>query len=445
MAAEMSYTGLSNTGFDYDAYLAKLADLKSIPIKQLQQQQTKILAKKTAILDIKTSLSALSGPASKLQESEVYDSIKGYSSNSDVASVSVSQEAVEGSYDLEVIQKARSNSFLVSPAVTVTDPAAVFEDGGALHIDYLKDGSQQTLSIDYTGKTLEDIMKQINESEDLQATLVNLGTAGAPDYRLFVRSLHTGTQNAITSIRDSDADDTKGFDVSSTATYQTQAAQDAKIKLDGIEFVNSTDTFDGILRGVDITAKDVGTTTIRVEKDFGPIENALKKVVQYYNELKDAIENNLAKGQPLQGETSLYSIADALYKKISNVLGKYGLVEAVGEGEFATGKLKLNTERLHELLQDKTFDAKKIFGDFGREIESIVNLYSDNLSTQNQRYDNQSARLDREIETKTKRLQEELAALRKRYVKLNTYLNKMKSLQSTLQAYIASFNSNEDK
>ncbi|MDQ7055147.1 MAG: hypothetical protein Q9M89_01015 [Persephonella sp.] len=45
-------------------------------------------------------------------------------------------------------------------------------------------------------------MDEINQSEDLQASIVNMGSSSSPDYQLIVMSKNTGVDNRITGIDD---------------------------------------------------------------------------------------------------------------------------------------------------------------------------------------------------------------------------------------------------
>ncbi len=436
MAGEVYLSGLTNTGFDYEAYLDKLAQLKSIPLQQMQQKQQQLVAKTTAIVQIKSALNDFLSPLQTLENPDIYNKLSANLSNSSVASVSVdSTKAQTGSYDLEVTQLAKASSFLISPANTISDATTPLSDSGTLTINYKKDGNVTSLAIDYTGKSLADIVNEINSSTDLKATMVNQGTSTAPDYKLLVTSKNTGIDNEITGIGDSDNDDAIGFDTSSTASYTTQQAQNAQIKINGIIFENSTDTFSDALSGVTITANEIGSSMLTINNDFGDIENSLQKVLDTYNKLKDVVNQNTAKGQPLAGEASLKSIVTTIFNKINNALGKYGIIDSPGEGENATGYLQLQKDALQNLLEDPNFDAKTVFSNFADDLDKYVSNYMDNMTLVNNNYLQESNRLQEEIDEKTKRIQKEIENLRIRYAKLDVYLSELNKTRLSIENY----------
>ncbi|BCD61882.1 flagellar hook-associated protein 2 [Nitratiruptor sp. YY08-26] len=441
MAGEINFSGLSNTGFDYDAYLSKLAELKSISIQNIQAQQTKIVSKQTSIVSIKSALSSLSSPLQKLQQDDTYQNLEASLSNSKIASVSVDASSAQtGEYELEVVQKARANSYVVSWSQDIDDASKTLGANGQLSIEYKKDGQDQSLTIDYSDKSLNDIVAQINQSEDLKATIVNTGSNTNPSYKLLITAKNTGLDNAITGVSDSDGDDTVGFDTRSSVTYETLQAQDAQIKLNGMLFTSVTDRFENILSGVTIEAKEAGESSLTIKKNYNDIESSLKKILDTYNTLKDTITKETGKSGALKGETSLFSITRGFFGQISE-LARYGFIQSPGDGETAKGKLELDREKLEDFLQNNA-NAAKIIKDFARNTENFVSTYTDNLTDMNNRYTQQVDRLQKEMEIKSNRIHEELSAMRKRFIKVNAYLSQLKSLQTSIENFAKSFTQN---
>jgi len=136
----------------------------------LQADQTRLMAKQQALSSIREKLDAFKDPLSALMLDSTYETKKAVLSNPDVASVSVTDDALETSYNLQVNQLAQANSFKIGTVNTITDVNTQITSSGTLTINYLKDGSANSLSIDYTNKSLKDIMDQINQSSDLQAS-----------------------------------------------------------------------------------------------------------------------------------------------------------------------------------------------------------------------------------------------------------------------------------
>ena len=423
MAGEFSITNVTGQGFDYQSYLDKYKQLKQIPINMMQSQIDKLKKQQEALSAISSKFSSLLTPALNLTLDSTYETKKAVLSDSNVASVSVDSSAVNASYSLEVLQLAQAEKDRVS-LNGISDLNTPLSSG-TFTINYRKDGNAQTLSIDYTGKTLRELVDEINKSNDIQASIINTGTSSSPNYELIITSKNIGTNNDITSIT--------GGIVSSVS--QIQAAQDAQIRIDGIAFTSQSNTFSNVITGVTITAKETTTSPVNLEikDDYSNVKDNIKSIIENYNKLKDVIKIATSKGQPLQGEASLNTIASGALRIITSYLGKYGLIDTIGDAETTRGSLKLNESALNEFL--KRDDAKQILQNLGRDLENYVNSYSDSLTLTNQKYTERMNYISKRIEYMTERINKEIESMRKRFAKLNMYLADMQSIQLRIQNF----------
>jgi len=434
MAGEFYISGLSGTRFDYKAFLDKYKELKSIPVQMMQSQIDDIKAKNEALSAIRSKLSALFAPALDLTLDTTYETKKATLSNPDIASVSVSNDALNGTYSLTVNSLAESSKWRIDGTSTITDIDAKFTKNGSLTINYKKDGTSTSLTIDYTNKSLREIVNEINNSDDLEATIINVGDSSNPDYRMIVKSKNTGTANEITGISDS-LGSSGVFDDSNSE--QVVAAVDASITLDGIDITSPTNTFTGVISGVDITVKETGSTTITVSNDYSNIKQNVESILDGYNKLKETIRLATSREQPLQGEASLNSIATGLLGIISSYLGKYGLLDTSGDAETTRGLLKLKEDVFNEFVQKP--DAKEVLQNLGRAIEDYVNNFSDSLHIKAQKYQESAIRIKERIDYMTKRIDEQIESMRLRFVKLESYMAQMQALQLKIQNFANSF------
>lgn len=439
MAGEFYISGISNTGFDYMGYLEKYKELKNIPIKLMEQQAEQIKLQKDALSAINNKLVALFSPALNLTLEATYETKSAAVSNSDIASATViNNEALNGTYSITVNSLAESSKWRIDLTTTITDVNTALQGSGTLTINYNLNGSEKSLNIDYTGKSLSDIAKEINQSQDLEATIINVGDVNNPDYKLIVKSVNTGTQNAIIGILDS------GTTFNTTTSTEIVAAQNASITLDGINITSQSNTFTGILTGVDITVKQIGSATLTVSDDFSNIKDNINAVIDGYNQLKETIRLATSQGQPLQGEATLNTIATSVLGIITNYLGKYGLINTLGDAETTKGFLELNEEAFNNFMQNNP-NAKQIFQDFGRALETVVTSYTDNLTLRDQRYQEQYINFQRRIEDLTKRINVQIENMRLKFAKLETYLSEMQATQLRIQnfANLITGNNNE--
>ncbi len=434
MAGEIYLSGLSNTGFDYQAILQKYQELKSITIQKLQIDQQNLLQKQSAVSQIEEKLKNFIDPISALQSSLTYQNKTAVLSNPDVADVTVTTDAIEGNYSLTVDALAKASSWKLGTVNPITDYNAVISTSGNLTINYLKDGLSASLTIDYTNKSLKDIMDEINASSDLQASIINLGTSSNPNYQLIVTSKNTGTANAITSIDDSTnpGDDSAGvFSENTSNTYETVAAKDAQITLNGITFTNSTNTFSNVLTGVSLTVKELGSSDLSIQTDNSTIQGYLEDVINGYNDLLNTVQQLTDKGQPLAGDSTFMRIVSKFAGIILDQLGQYGFIKSGENGQY--GQLSLDTTAFQDFM--KRSDAPTILQNFATVFESYLNNYIDTTDRIYDSYSRKIDYLDERISFLSERLNAELERMRQQFIKLEVYMAQMQEIQARIAGF----------
>lgn len=437
MAGEFYVSDLTGS-FDYQPYLDTLREAKTIPIQQLQADQTLMQAKQQALDAVRGKVDALISPLETLDDSSIYDTLKANAGNGDVASASVTDDALEGSYALETITVAQANAYKIASISTVSDVDTPFTEDGTLTINYMSDGAATSQSIDYKDKSLRDIMEMINAGGELTASLVNLGDSGG--YQLLVNAVDTGTDNAITSIDDSlnSGDDLAGiFSENSANTYETITAQDAKIKLGGIEFISATNDFGEILSGVSITAKEEGTTTLTIEKDNSAVKTAVNSVIDAYNSLVDTVRTATGQGAVLAGESSLNSVVNTAFRALSDKLGEYGLLATTGSAETTKAHLQLDETAFTTFMQGDNY--QEVLQGFADSLQTRMDGYSTSLTQREQSYQTRMDRIDDRVYEMSKRIDSEIETLRLRFVKLQTFLTEMQDVQQRISQFSGGF------
>jgi flagellar hook-associated protein 2 len=440
MAGEF-YISNPTGNFDYQPYLDTLREAKTIPIKQLQSDQTLMQAKQQALDAVKGKVDALLGPLETLDDPKLYDTLKAKVADTSVASASVSSDAIEGEYALETIDLARANAYKIASISSVSDIDSPFTEDGTLSINYNKDGVATAISIDYKDKSLRDIMDAINAGGDLNASLVNLGDNGG--YQLLVSAGETGTDNVITSVDDSlnGGDDAAGvFSENVANTYETISAVDAKIKLGGIEFTNATNDFADILTGVSITAKSVGSTTLTVEKDSGAIKKALDGVLEGYNALVDTVRSATGQGAVLAGESSLNSIVNAAFRALSDKLGAHGLLQTTGTADATKAHLKIDAAALETFMNDENF--ADVLQGFADSLQTRMDGYSTSLNRREQSYQSRLDSINERIYEMGKKIDSDIESMRIKFVRLQTFMSEMSDVQQRISQFAGSMVNN---
>lgn len=153
--------------------------------------------------------------------------------------------------------------------------------------------NQGTLSINGTkidtkSKTYEQVVKEINKISGVESSLVEDSNG---NFRIAIKSTDSGEKNKI-SFDGSDTTALSAFGLDDS-TNNVLAAQDMKMKVDGIDYTNSTNTM--TINGLKITAtqKDA-ESTIDIESDTSNIKQQLQDIVDAYNALSSYIDSELS-------------------------------------------------------------------------------------------------------------------------------------------------------
>ena len=426
--------------FDYQPYLDTLREAKTIPLQQMQSDQTLMQAKQQALDAVKAKVDAVITPLETLDESDTYDALKAKVGNSGIASATVSSAAAEGEYALETVSLAKANTYKIGTIASIDDAGTAITQPGTLTIHYNADGTATSLAVDYENKSLEDIVDAINADENLKASLVNLGDSGG--YQLLVSAANTGTGNAITGVDDSlnlGLDLTGIFSENSANTYETVSASDAKIKLGGIEFTGDTNAFENILTGVSITAKEVGETTLSIVKDHSAVKSALKSILDAYNGLVDTVRAATGEGGVLAGESSLHSITNTVFHTLSDKLGAYGLLQTVGTAETTKGHLELDETALDNFVQGEDYQA--VLQNFSDLLQTRMEGYSTSLERREQSYQRRMEEIDTRLRDMSERIDSEIETMRMKFTKLQLFLTEMQDVQSRITSFTDSYTS----
>lgn len=115
-------SGLSGSGLDVQALVQQLIQLESKPLLLMQERQYSLGLKKDLISEVKTSLVSLNSKVESLFKDLTFNSVKVQSSDSDVVSISATDEALISSYRLRITQLATAKSISSTGALD-GDPA----------------------------------------------------------------------------------------------------------------------------------------------------------------------------------------------------------------------------------------------------------------------------------------------------------------------------------
>jgi flagellar hook-associated protein 2 len=338
------FTGLSTFSSSLNAEISQEVQIASLPIQLLQDdvttltnQQTELQTLSTDVTAVQTAVTGLASAAGSTLTASVSD---------DSATATVGATATAGTYSLGVSNLGSySNALSDDGLTTVTDPTSQnisASDSYTLSVT-VGSGAATTTPIAFSGGNLNVLAQAINESgAGVQATVVDVGTSSAPDYRLSLQSDQLGPVTMQLN------DGSKNLMTASGATGTL-----AQYTLNGQAISSDSDTLT-LAPGLtaQLTSTNSSPATITVAADPSGIGTALQSLVTAYNTAMTELNNN--RGQTdvaLAGQSIVYELTDALQSLGAYSGGSGGISSLATLGvQFAdtTGQLSFD---------QSTFDA----------------------------------------------------------------------------------------
>ena len=311
LTAPSTFTGVSNYASSLQQVLTRAVGIASLPLDSLQSGLTALTAKQTAVQSLDSNFLALQNDVNSIQYAVTNSLLTATVADPTIASADVQPGATAGTYSIEV-DNLGSYSTAISTAgsTAVTNPAT----------QGITASSTLTLSVGSTDITitpassdLQDLATAINAQagSQVQASVVNIGSTGSPDYRLSLTAANLGT-GAI------------GLTDSSGATLISNSTPGslAKYIVDGSSgTLTSTSRSITLSPGVTVNLLGQSTlgqaTAITVADDPSSLASAFSQFVTDYNTAATALTaQHGSSAGPLQG--------DSLLQSLGTVLGQLG-------------------------------------------------------------------------------------------------------------------------
>jgi flagellar hook-associated protein 2 len=254
---------------------------------------------------------------------------------------------------LQVIQLAQAQTI---EATGVIDPSAAIGQGS---MTLTTPKGSFTVTIDSSNDSLTGLAAAINKTNSgVTASIVQDGTG----YRLVLKG-QTGAASGFAMTANGDASAglaAFAYGGADTATMtQAQGAQDAIVKLDGVQVTRASNTISDLVAGTQIALKTTGTIALGSDRPTDAISEAVNDFVTAYNSLRKAIDETTAAATAttsagaLNGNSSIRDLETMLAKLTSTQLSSYGNTKTLAEIGVSTnqdGTLALDANKLSTVL-----------------------------------------------------------------------------------------------
>ena len=313
LVAPPTFTGVSKFASSLQQVLSRAVGIASLPLDSLQAGLTDLNNKQAAVQSLDSTFLGLQQAITSLQTAVSSTLLNSSISTAGIVTAAVQKGASAGNYSIEVTDLGSySNALSVAGTSPVTNTATSgIAAAGPLTLSV---GGVNTI-VTPASTSLSDLAAAINSQagSQVQANIVNVGSTGAPDYRLSLTAANLGTAAL-------DLTDSTGADLISSSSGGSLASY----LVDG-----SSTPIDSTTRAITLapglTVNLVGQsasgqpTTITVADDAGGLASAFSSFAASYNAAVTSVGQHYGQsGSPLAGDSLIQNLSSVL-----NQLGTY--------------------------------------------------------------------------------------------------------------------------
>ncbi|MCW9029933.1 MAG: flagellar filament capping protein FliD [Gammaproteobacteria bacterium] len=357
----------------------------------IQQGLTAIGSFKGALLDFQSSLTPL-------RNADAFKSIKAISSNEEKFTVSAEDNAITGSYDIEISQLAQSQKLKSQAFESEFDVIG----SGTLSIEF-GEINMPTNSFDINGKiptqhididesngSLRGIQQAINEANvGVRASIINDGSG----YRLIINSEKSGTENSLRiSVSDNDANnndlaglsllaynpveltDAQGNVAAGKNLEEVAQAKNALFSIDGVSVSSAANEIKDTVPGLTLNLKKLTEgefESFKIEKETAGIKQSIESFVGSYNELMSTVsiltgvDAETGQAGPLSGDSSIRGMTDQIRRRLSTSFNGINenltSLSSIGIDSSLDGLLSVNELKLNSALEHHADEIAHLF------------------------------------------------------------------------------------
>lgn len=411
--------GLSTGGVNLDVstIVSQLMGVERQPLDAITAKQKAVNSKISAYGTIKSALSTFQNAVTNLTKETSFQTLKASSSDASVA-ISAKPNTTPGNYSIEVLQLAQNQKLaskgLASDQQAVGAGTITFDfgvvSGGTKDVDGKYSGStftnsgqaSKTVTIAPGNTSMASIRDAINSAKmGVSASIVNDG--GDTPYRLLLTDEASGKSNSMRisvtgdqGLQDLISHDPASATVAGQAMSETQNAQDALFKVDGVSISKSSNVVTDAIEGATLTltkktSASAGIASISITRDTESITKSVTDFVAAYNQINKSLKDISAYNPTtkvaaaLNGDATIRGLQAQLRgimsSKIENGNSAFNTLAQVGVSLQADGTLSANASKLEDALKKDPTSLSGVFSTVGKPTDALVSYLGASKST----------------------------------------------------------------
>jgi flagellar hook-associated protein 2 len=346
----------AGAGFDTKKIVEALVNAERAPAEariksRIAESESKISGLGQAV----SVLNVVKDAALRLNDAKDFQTFAVSNSQTSAFSATSTTSARAGSNNITVSQIAQeqrsvSNGFASETAAFTAESFTLSLSVGST--------SATTTEITVTDASLQGTVSAINAANvGVTAEIVDTGVVG-DRYRIQLIG-ETGAEQAFSLTSDDD----------SISFSSVQAAADAQLNVNGIEFTRSTNVIDDVLTGVSLTVNTVtdGAANLNISQDNSQARANIVDFVAIYNEAQRQMKDlaNSSIDGALAGDSIFRSLTSSLRNIVlgssSSGSGDISNLSDMGISVARTGELVVDDAKLDDALANSYSDVIQMF------------------------------------------------------------------------------------
>ena len=329
------FTG--NSGFDVQKVIEGFTKIEGARAERLTQKTIDVTTRMSTLATLMGQAKNLEDALVDLSEGATVGVIGRKPLNVDTV---VEASAPAGRYNVQVLAQAQA-----AQGSSVETFASADTRVGVGDYTFTVNNRSFNFSLT-TGATLSDIAAAITATgAPVQASVVDTGNG----VRLSIVGTETGFSPAASTPKLQlslvpPPPDPADPDAVPFSFQLTQAPTNALVKINGVEISRASNTIDGVIPGVSLTATNVGSVeTFEIGRDTSLVNEKVKAFVESYNTLRRAVNNqvDVAGGT----DTSQLLTNDPVVRRLARQLNEMLRLEGGNSSIRSLGELGINISR----------------------------------------------------------------------------------------------------
>lgn len=438
----LKFSGISTYSADFQKIVDRAVSIASLPIKQMQNQQSDIILKKQSLTALNGTLQTFAGTIQDLASMGDSHAISVSSSNTSIVSVQMTGTPAATSYTItDITSVARRASESTVAGFADKDTTQVDADGT---LQLVIGDETHTIDLTTYGNNLNGLVEAVNDlGAGVHASILNTGSDTDP-YHLSLVAEDTG---ATTLQLRGTVDDANTNVI--TATNQ---GANAKFKLNGLQIEKTDNTISDVIEGLTFnildTTSDSESVVIGLSTNRGTLATKLTAFVNAYNAAMSKVNANIGETAGMLSGDSIVGTTQRALRSVANYMGSSGTVKSLmdlGIELDKSGTMSFDTSKFYSLSSSTITAAFDFFGSattgFGasfKTIDAISNGYTGTIAQQQVELDKSDKRMTAQIETISQRIQLMQESLNTKLQLADGLLSQLQSQQSMLDSSLKS-------